>query len=258
MIFVGLWSQGRKTPLGRKERTAYSPYKEKTEMVQNTRKKRHLQKKNKSIKTKTKQNKTNVTPEKEVRTSANQTPGGHKFAALVASQQGRANQHEPTCFGLSSPWSFPSRWGIPLHAVVQPCFFFAAINFAMKYSTPCSPVLRHSPSSWAAVLHWSALMPKALRPSRKHPIHSLFCPPIEPAPPTISMNITHFDSLVSSMRATNPANKIRLLRKVASMLSLRLNKRVQIGNRVVGAIVLVPTCGGLSAACRSGTRAGST
>ena len=58
-------------------------------------------------------------------TIANQTPGGHKFAPLVAidSQQGRANQHEPACFGLSSPWSFPSCSGIPLHAVVQPCFF---------------------------------------------------------------------------------------------------------------------------------------
>ena len=45
----------------------------------------------------------------------------------------------------------------------------------------------------------------------------------------------------------------------------RLDKRVQIGNRVVGAIVLSPTdaasqgtCGGLGAARRSGTRAGST
>ena len=36
--------------------------------------------------------------------------------------------------------------------------------------------------------------------------------------PTISPNITHFGSLVSSMRATNPANKIRLLPKVAPML----------------------------------------
>ena len=60
---------------------------------------------NESIKTKAKQNKTNVTPEKYVMTSANQTPGGHKFAPLVANQQGRANQHEPACFGLSSPWS---------------------------------------------------------------------------------------------------------------------------------------------------------
>ena len=33
--------------------------------------------------------------------SANQTPGGYKFAPLVASQQGRANQHELACFGLS-------------------------------------------------------------------------------------------------------------------------------------------------------------
>ena len=113
----------------------------------NTRKKRHLQKKKKkhvwlsgrlhierrlnegprlqrkSIKTKTKQNKPNVTPEKVVMASANQTPGGHKFAPLVASQQRRANQHEPACFGLSSPWFFPSRSGIPLHSVVQPWFF---------------------------------------------------------------------------------------------------------------------------------------
>ena len=56
-----------------------------------------LQRKHKdgSIKTETKQNKTNVTtPEKDVMSSANQTPGGHKFAPLVASQQGRANPHD--------------------------------------------------------------------------------------------------------------------------------------------------------------------
>ena len=52
-----------------------------------------------SIKTKTKQNKTNVTPEKYTMTSANQTPGGYKFAPFVASQQGRANQHEPAFLG---------------------------------------------------------------------------------------------------------------------------------------------------------------
>ena len=37
-----------------------------------------------SIKTKTKQNKTNViTPEKDAMSSANQTPGGYKFAPLT-------------------------------------------------------------------------------------------------------------------------------------------------------------------------------
>ena len=112
----------------------------------------------------------------------------------------------------------------------------------MKCSAPCSAVLRHSrSSSWAAVVHWSALMPKALRSSRKHPIHSFSWPSTQPAPLlTSSPNITHFGSLVSSMRATNPAKKIHLLRKVASILSLPvlINKRVQIGNRVVGAIVL--------------------
>ena len=47
--------------------------------------------------------KTKVTPEKNAMASANQTPGGYKFSPLVAinGQQGRANQHEPGCFGLS-------------------------------------------------------------------------------------------------------------------------------------------------------------
>ena len=63
-----------------------------------------LQRKHKDEKrSKAKQNETNVTPEKDVITSANQTPGGYKFASLVASQQRRANQHEPAYFGLSSP-----------------------------------------------------------------------------------------------------------------------------------------------------------
>ena len=57
---------------------------------------------NESMKTKTKQNKTNVKSEEDVMTSANQTPIGYKFAPLVASQQGRPNQHEPSCFGLLS------------------------------------------------------------------------------------------------------------------------------------------------------------
>ena len=104
--------------------------------------------------------------------------------------------------------------------------FSAAIHFAMKCPAPSSAVLRHSPPSWAAIIYWSPLMPKALRSSRKHPIHSFSWPPTQPALPTNSPNITHFGSLVSSMCATNPANKIRLLRKVASMLSLPILIRV--------------------------------
>ena len=53
-----------------------------------------------------------------------------------------------------------------------------------------------------------AFVPKALRSSRKRPIHSFSWPLTQPAPSTISPNITHFGSLVSSMRATNLANKI--------------------------------------------------
>ena len=58
-----------------------------------------------------------------------------------------------------------------------------------------------------------------------HPL--LFLPPPEETVPSSSSpNITHFCSLVSSIRATNAANRIRLLRNVASMLSLPVFKRV--------------------------------
>ena len=87
---------------------------------------------------KTKQNKTNVTPEKDVMTSANQTPGGHKFAPVVAikSQQGRANQHEPACFGLSSPWPFPSRSGIYHCMPYSSLVFFCIDPFCHEMSRP--------------------------------------------------------------------------------------------------------------------------
>ena len=159
--------------------------------------------------------------------SANQTPGGYKFVPLVASQQGRANQHEPACFGLYPLLGSSRHVRAYTTACRSPALVVsAAIRFAMICSARCSAVLRHSPLSSAAVTHWSALMPKALRSSKKHPIHSFPCPPTQPAPPNISPNITYFGSLVSSMRATNPANKIRLLRKVASMLSLPVLRSV--------------------------------
>ena len=101
--------------------------------------------------------------------------------------------------------------------------FSAAIHFAMKRSAPCSAVLRHSPPVLGCsrplvgvdaessevvqeTLHlFFFLLPHAVRAS--------------PSPPS-SPNIRHFGSLVSSMRARNPANKIRLLRIIASRLSL--------------------------------------
>ena len=53
---------------------------------------------NESIKTKTKQNKTNVTPEKNAMTSANQTPRGYKNAPLMASY----NKGERNCVKMKS------------------------------------------------------------------------------------------------------------------------------------------------------------
>ena len=99
--------------------------------------------------------------------------------------------------------------------------FSAAINFAMKRSASSF----RCPAPFPLVQGGSRPLvgvdaESSERSSRKRPIYSFSWPPRQPAPPTNSPNITHFGSLVSSMRATNPANKIRLLCEVASMPSL--------------------------------------
>ena len=127
-----------------------------------------------------------------------------------------SRQHEPACFGLSSPWSFPPSSGILLHE---------AIHFVMKRSAPCSAILRHSPSSRAAVVHTLLVdvdtVGYEVVQETLHPLFFLAPHAARAHRTNNSPNITHFCTLVSSMRATNnPANKIRLLRKVISMLSL--------------------------------------
>ena len=115
-------------------------------------------------------------------TSANQTPGGYKFAPPVASQQGKGQRTSTSPLALGILFlALPVTFGHTTVIVCRsPAFVFsAAIHFTMKCSAPCSAVLRHSPSSWAAVVRWSALMPKALRSTRKHPTHNplFFLPP---------------------------------------------------------------------------------
>ena len=119
--------------------------------------------------------------------------------------------------------------------------FSAAMHFAMKHSAPCSAILRHSPSSWAAVVHRSVLIPKAPRSSRKNLIYSVSWPPTQPTPPTSSPNIKHFGSLVASTRDTFAVNKIQLRRIIAAMSSLPVFLSVSkylVGIRIVCAIVL--------------------
>ena len=118
----------------------------------------------------------------------------------------------------------------------------AAIHFAMNYSAPCFAVLRRPPSSRAAVILVGVDAESSeVVQETPHPL-LFFLAPIQPTPPTDSPNITHFGSPVPSVRATNPANKSPL-HEVASLLSLSvlINKRVQIENRAVAAVVLSPT-----------------
>ena len=144
--------------------------------------------------------------------SVNQSPGGYKFAPLMASQHNdERTSTSPLALGYLLLLG-PSRH---VRAYESACrspalSFSAAIHFAMKCSAFCSAVLRHPPSSWTAVVHYLALVPKALRSSKKHHIHSFPWPPTQPAPPTTFPSIRHFGSLVSSMRATNPAKKLLL------------------------------------------------
>ena len=173
---------------------------------------------------------------KAIKTKIKQNKKGHKLAALVANQLSRANQDEHAFFGHSRH--------VPIHTTEcrSPALAFSpATYFAMKRSAPCSSALRHSPSSWATVVHWSALIPKALRSWRRHPIHSFSCPSTQPALPISPPNITQFWNLASSMLATNPTNRIHLLRVIASIISVPVFTKVQIGYRVVGAVVLSST-----------------
>ena len=87
----------------------------------------------------------------------------------ICKPNARRIQVRATC-GLSTRASEPARahllW-VMLSLILPATFghttacrspasaFSAATNFAMKCSASCSAVLRHSPSSWAAVVHWS-------------------------------------------------------------------------------------------------------
>ena len=186
------WSQGSKTPSGRKERTIYTPYKEKTTAVQKVYSEKaiegrldegpRLQRKHED--------------ENEAKQNKGADTRGRRHG--ICKTNARRIQVRATC-GWSTRASDPARvrllWAI-LFLVLAVTFGHttacrspalatsAAIHLAMKCSAPCSAVLRHPPLSWAAVVHWSALMPKALRSSRKYLIHSFSWPPTQPAPPT--------------------------------------------------------------------------
>ena len=103
----------------------------------------------------------------------------YEFEPFVANQLWRGNQLKharslvlPVTFGHITTCRSPA------------LAFSAAIHLAMKRSASCSAVLSHSPSFWAAIVNWSALILKALRSSsRKHLIYSFSWPSTQPAPP---------------------------------------------------------------------------
>ena len=120
--------------------------------------------------------------------------------------------------------------------------FSAAINFAMKRSAPCSAVMRHSPSSWSAVVNWSALKPEALEVVQETP-RPLFFLPAHTARDPHQFSEHH---ALRQSRVLHARHKSRkqdpppALNRLDALTS-RLDERVQIGYQVVGAFVISPT-----------------
>ena len=81
-------------------------------------------------------------------------------------------------YGLPSPWSFPSRSGILLHAVVQSWLYLQRSSISPRNVPPLVPPSCAIPPC-PAVVHWSALVPKAMRSSTRHVIHPFYCPPTQ-------------------------------------------------------------------------------
>ena len=127
----------------------------------------------------------------------------------------------------------PVMVGYPTACCSPVLAFSAMIQFTMKRSSPCSAVLHHYPSSWAAVFHCWALMPRVLRSSRRHPIHYFSCPPhAAHAPYQFSENhalrqFRVFHRWHESCEKDSPPAQNRL-----AALPSRLDEGVQRGNRV--------------------------
>ena len=189
----------------------------------------------------------------------------HLAMPFTAHQLWRENKHEhvrllwvilflvlPVTFGHTTVYRSPA------------LTFSAVIHLAMKRSDSCSVVLRHSSSSWDAIVHWSAVISKAVRSSRRHPVHFFSCPPRSPRPPpffqTSRTSAVSCRSCVPRIPRTDPPPAHDPL----DALTSRLYEHIQIGNRVVGSIVLSPInvarqeAMRLGVACRNDTYAGST
>ena len=128
-------------------------------------------------------------------------------------------------------------------------------------TTSCSAVLAFSVSIYSAMKrsalvppscavsltlgcsgHWSALIPNALRPSGRRSIHSLPCPPR--ANRAFHRFLEHGafrQSRVPHARNSYREQDTPRAHNRLDALTSHINKGVQIGNRVVGDIVLSPT-----------------
>ena len=166
---------------------------------------------------------------------------------------------------LGSPVLGSSRYVWTYYRIPRTLISSAAIHFTMKRSAPCPAVLPHSPWSWAAVVHWSALIPKALRSSRGHPIHFFFGPSCSPCPPPVfrtpRTSAVSCPPYVAQIPRTGSASCAWSPRcsHFPSPWGCPVTK---LGGRLYCSFTnqysQSGSCSGLGVACRNGTRAGST
>ena len=192
----------------------------------------------------TKSNKTekkkrnDATREKQYGIGNYKTPGGHKFAPLLANQLCMVS--EPARTRLLSA----------ILILVVPVTFrhtaacrTAAVHLAVKRSASCSAVLRHPPSFWATYSRPLVCGNTESSEIIQETPHPLVClpPHAARAPHRFSKHYALRQSRVLHVRHNDcAATRIRILCTIPSITS-RLHEGVQIANWVIGAIVLLPT-----------------
>ena len=178
-------------------------------------------------------------------------------------------QTSTSTFSLSYPLFCPSRH---VRRYTTTCrspslAFSAAIQLTVKRSAPCPSVLRHSSSSWATIVHSSALIPKSLKSSRRYPVHCFSSPPPRsplPHHPSEHGAIRQSRVLLVRYKSRELYHPPRAHNRVDALTS-RLHESVQIENRggqcrcsLTDQCSESESCVGFVAACRSGTCTGST
>ena len=166
-------------------------------------------------------NKPNVMLEKDNTTSVRRI---QIHASTMASEPARAR-----CIWAIPPLVLPVTFGHTTSCRSRALIFSATIYFAMKRSTSCSDILRHPPSSWAAVVHWSAFYTESTEVVQETPHQLLFlAPDVARAPHQLSAHHALRQSRNLNARHKSRQKDSSRAYTLLDALTSCLDKRVQI------------------------------